>query len=326
MMALLFAACSGNVDVEEETKTLTLSADVLEIPADGLSAVNFTVLYDGEDVTGAASVKCISGGADFSGSSFTSEAIGTYVFRAFYDDAVSEEDVTVVVKSRFQRRVCVMEFTGTWCAQCPEGATTLNFLTGRTYKGKAFALAFHNDDPYAVPEEEELRMMFGCEAFPAFVTDMRDAGLLNGGGCSESIETSLYDSQTHCSVSVACQYDEVSGVVNVSSKVFSEKDASYKMAAYVLEDKIVGEQAQADGSVDKEYVHRHVVRAMISSSVRGDDLGKIKAGQEKPCSLTFNTDPDWVIDNVSVAVLVIDEDGHVNNMAVCAADGGIMEY
>ena len=177
LMAAFAVGCSGNVDDVEELEDLVLYADVDEIIADGSSAVSFTVMYGDEDVTASASVKCVSGNSDVSGSSFTTEAIGTYVFRAFYEDAVSE-DVEVEAKTRFLRRVCVMEFTGTWCAQCPEGATTLNFLTTRTYKDKAFVLAFHNDDPYALPVEKELHTMFGCSSYPAYVTDMRDAGLL----------------------------------------------------------------------------------------------------------------------------------------------------
>lgn len=325
LMAAFAVGCSGNVDDVEELEDLVLYADVDEIIADGSSAVSFTVMYGDEDVTASASVKCVSGNSDVSGSSFTTEAIGTYVFRAFYEDAVSE-DVEVEAKTRFQRRVCVMEFTGTWCAQCPEGATTLNFLTTRTYKDKAFALAFHNDDPYALPVEKELHTMFGCSSYPAYVTDMRDAGQLNDGGCGDSIEASLYEDVTHCSVAAACTYDASSGMVDVAAKLFSETDASYRMAAYVIEDKVIGEQAQADGSVDKSYSHRHVVRAMLSSGVKGDELGKVLAGSEKAFSWSFKADGRWNMENLSVAVLAINEDGHVNNMAICAADGGRMEY
>lgn len=325
IVAAMAASCSGNVDDVEEIEDLFLYADVEEIIADGSSAVKFTVMYGDEDVTSSASVKCVSGNAEMSGSSFTTEAIGSYVFRAFYEDAVSE-DVEVVARTRFQRRVCVMEFTGTWCAQCPEGATTLNFLTTRTYKDKAFVLAFHNDDPYALPVEKELHTMFECGSYPAYVTDMRDAGLLNDGGCGDSIETSLYEDVTHCAVSVSCTYDASSGMVNVSAELYSESDAPYRMAAYVVEDKVIGEQAQADGSVDKSYSHRHVVRAMLSSGVDGDDMGQIPAGGEKTCNWSFKADGAWDLDNLSVAVLAINEDGHVNNMATCAADGGKMEY
>lgn len=323
--AALLWGCSGNVDVEDEIKDLTLTADVTEITADGVSDVTFSVHYGDEDVTGEASIKCISGNASVNGGKFSSEAIGTYVFRAFYEDAVSQ-DVEVKVISRFLRRVCVMEFTGTWCAQCPEGATTLNFLISRTYKDKAFALAFHNDDPYALPVEQDLQNMFNCGGYPAYIVDMRDAGILNGGGCGDAIEISLYEDELHSSVSVSSVFDQASGKVNVEAKVYSEKAMEYKLAAYVIEDRIIGEQAQADGSVDKEYMHRHVVRSMLSSSVRGDDLGNVAVGKEAVRSFTFTPDAQWKIEDLSVAVLAIDADGHVNNMAICAVDGGRMEY
>lgn len=229
-----------------------------------------------------------------------------------------------VEEGRFQRHVCVMEFTGTWCAQCPDGATTLNYLVDRQYKGKAFALAFHNNDIYALPQEQELFKIFGWSGYPAYVTDMRETGLLNEGGCAGSIETSLYDSPTHCGVSVSSSCD--AGKVTVNAKVFAERAMIYRIAAYVMEDKVKGEQTMSTGTVNKDYTHRHVVRKMLSSSVRGESLGKLSAGSEKEKTFEFEVDEDWNIANLSVAVLAIDEAGHVNNMAVCAADGGAMEY
>ncbi len=323
--AVLVAGCSGVIDEEDSQKTLVLNTDVREIIADGESEVKFTVLYGDEDVTGEASVKCMTNNVSVQGNSFSVMEVGTLVFKAFYGKAVSEE-VEVVAKSKFCRRVCVMEFTGAWCAQCPAGATTLNYLISRTYEGQAYAMAFHNDDAYTIPVEKELRKIFNIDAFPAYLTDMRNVGQLNGGGCGDSIEESLYESETHCSVSVACAYDEASGKVTVESKICSEKKMPYRIAAYVIEDRIRGEQKQADGSTDKDYLHRHVVRAMLSSEVRGDELGTIDGGSEASKTYSFAPDSQWDMENLSVVVLAIGEDGQVNNMAVCAADGGSMEY
>lgn len=238
-------------------------------------------------------------------------------------DLMADEPVE---EGRFQRHVCVMEFTGTWCAQCPDGATTLNYLVDRQYKGKAFALAFHNNDVYALPQEQELFKMFNWGGYPAYVTDMREAGLLNEGGCDDSIEASLYDSPTHCGVSVSSALDKETSKVSVVAKVFAERAMTYRIAAYVVEDKVKGEQTMGTGTVNKDYTHRHVVRKMLSSSVRGESLGKLSAGDEKEKTFEFQLEDGWNVENVSVAVLAIDENGHVNNMAVCAADGGEMDY
>ena len=233
--------------------------------------------------------------------------------------------MTAAVSDRqFQRHVCVMEFTGTWCAQCPEGATILNYLIDRQYKGKAFALAFHNNDAFTIPQEQELYNIFKWSGYPAFVTDMRDMGLLNEGGCDDSIEKSLNDVPTHSSVAVS---SSVTGTVaTIEAKVLSQSSMNYRIAAYVVEDKVKGEQTQSTGQVQKEYTHRHVVRKMLSANVRGDNMGEIAEGSEKSKTYTFEVDPSWNLANLSVAVLAIDKDGHVNNMAHCAVDGGNMDH
>ena len=233
-----------------------------------------------------------------------------------------------VVESRFQRNVCVMEFTGTWCAQCPAGATTLNYLIDKQYKDKAYALAFHNNDEYAIPQEQALYGIFKWTGYPAFVVDMDPGkvGLLNEGGCGPAIESSLYDSMTHCAASVSCSYDEASKKVSVNAKMFSELTLDYRIAAYVVEDKVVGKQTQSDGQVRENYSHRHMVRQMLSSHVLGDKLGKVQAEKEAEKTYSFTVAEDWNLENLSVAVLILDDNGHVNNMAVCAADGGKMDY
>ena len=232
---------------------------------------------------------------------------------------------TAVVSDRqFQRHVCVMEFTGTWCAQCPEGATLLNYLVDRQYKGKAFALAFHNNDVFTIPQEQELANIFKWTGYPAFVTDMRDVGLLNEGGCDDSIETSLYDVPTHSSVAVSSTVNGTTATLD--AKIISQSSMNYRIAAYVVEDKVKGEQTQSTGQVQKDYTHRHVVRKMLSANVRGDNMGDISAGTEKSKTYTFEIDPSWNLANLSVAVLAIDKDGHVNNMAHCAVDGGSMNH
>jgi len=238
------------------------------------------------------------------------------------------EGETPPVESRFQRKVCVMEFTGTWCAQCPAGATTLNYLVGKAYEGKAFALAFHNNDEYTLPQEQELYAIFKYGGYPAYVTDMCEdlTGLLNEGGCSPAIEKRLYDSETHCGAAVSSTYDAEKKTVTVDASMFSEKTMTYRMAAYVIEDKVTGKQKQSTGEVQEDYTHRHMVRKMLSSSVRGDSLGEVSVEKEASKTYSFTVEDDWNVENLSVAVLILDKDGHVNNMAICAADGGKMDY
>lgn len=237
------------------------------------------------------------------------------------------------VGALFQKHVCVMEFTGTWCAQCPDGAATLNYLVDRAYAGKAFAMAFHNDgggeprDPFALPQEQELHNMFKLGGlYPSYVTDMREGGELNGGGCGNSIEKSLYDTRTYCGVAVSSVYDAETGTAEVEAGLLTERTAEYRFAAYVIEDKVIAPQKESTGKVRDDFPHRHVVRAMISSDVRGDSIGKVQAGTQTGKTFSFKVDEGWNLENLFVAVLAIGEDGQVHNMAQCAVDGGRMDY
>jgi hypothetical protein len=65
---------------------------------------------------------------------------------------------------------------------------------------------------------------------------------------------------------------------------------------------------------------------MLSSSVKGDKIGNLAAGKEGQKDFTFEVKPEWRLENLSVAILAIDKDGKVNNMAICPADGGTMNY
>ena len=168
--------------------------------------------------------------------------------------------------------------------------------------------------------------MFKWGGYPAYVTDMRDCGLLNEGGCSTSIEKSLYDEKTQCGASVSSMYNESDGIITVTAGIVSGKEQEYRLAVYVIEDKVVGKQTLSTGEVQKDYIHRHVVRKMLSASMKGDNIGTLPARRSEIRKYSFKPDASWSKDNLSVAVLLIDAEGKVNNMAICAAVNGFMDY
>jgi hypothetical protein len=222
-----------------------------------------------------------------------------------------------------------MEFTGVWCAQCPEGATIVNYLVDRTYKGKASLLAFHNNDVYAVPQEQKLAGSFKLGGYyPSYIIDMRKdmIGELRQGGCGADIDEALYNSAVHCGAAVECSFDPATKTAEVNAKMFSELNTEYRIAAYVVEDKVIGEQTMSDNTIRKDYYHRHVVRKMLSSTIYGDGLSKVAPETEKEKTYTFTVADDWDIENLSVAVLILDQKGNVNNMATCAVNGGKADY
>lgn len=322
--AAVLASCHGHVD-QDEKLSLLLSADCLSVPADGKSAVTFTVSYGSEDVTDQAEIFCLTTDTRLEGNVFITKEEGRYVFYAKYDSVESDRiEVEGLFVSRFERNVCIMEFTGQWCSWCPAGAQLLQMLVSEVYKDQAYAMAFHNDDSMAIQAESDLKSIFAWVDYPAYVTDMRDCGSLSGSGCRLSIEKSLYDIPTHCGVAVSCVKDNEG--FKATARLSSENTMEYRMAAYVVEDKVIAEQTVSGNVKDENYVHRHVVRKMLSSSVAGDKLGVVSRGEEKSVNYDFELDPAWNADNATVVILAIDMEGHVNNMAICEVDGGNTDY
>jgi len=316
--------CAGHTDDEaDKGDTLTLYVSSDKVTADGVEKVAFSVFCGDADVTEESEIVCVGDGSKLLSPVFSTEQIGKYVFRALYEGTISE-DVQVEAVSRFKRRVCVMEFTGTWCSQCPDGALLVNNLVEDTFRNQAYALAFHNDDEYTIPAEAALRGVLKYSAYPSYSVDMRDTGELNGFGCRNAIKYSLNESQTHCAVSVTCRRESGRGMVGY--KVFSELQSDYKVAAYVVEDRVIGRQLEGNNVYDEQYVHRHMVRKMLSVSVGGDDLGRLSAGEERTGNFEFDIDSLWNGEMLYVAVLAIGEDGYVNNMAICSVNGGTMDY
>ena len=164
--------------------------------------------------------------------------------------------------SAFERNVCIMEFTGTWCTFCPSAATTVNYMVSDAYKDRAYALAFHIEDEYSISEGKRLYNGFGLTSAPSYSIDMRDHGYFSDGEFSIDIDKALYDNPVHCAAAVECSCDS-DGQVKVSARMFSEMKSSYSIAAYVIEDKIIGRQTMPNTQVDQNYTHRHVVRKML---------------------------------------------------------------
>lgn len=336
------AACTGNTDDSEVlTETLTLNASAASITADGSDAVVFTVLDGSADVTSAATIRCLTDGSVLSGGRFTTETAGSYLFQAEYEGRTSAkktvEAVEPLAASRFERKVCVMEFTGTWCAECPKGYTYLNWLIGyyEKYADDVCMMALHDNtqgnDPMGLAVTGEICTAFNLSGYPSFLTDLRDCGLLNDARekIRESFDRSFDEYPAHCGVAVSSTCAD--GKASVAAKIWPETSGSYRVAVYVVENNIKSTERgsayqQNDGGTYRDYTHNHVVRQLVSVSYKGDSLGTLNADAETVKEYEIDLSDEWDLANTFVYVLAIDGDGYVNNMNYCAIDGGDADY
>ena len=348
--ASFICACSGNVD-DSSLPVLTASMEEADL-AKG-DKVTFTVTYNGQDVTSDAVISDALSAASskLPAPEFTPETEGTYVFVAEYNGKLSNT-VTVevvntapaVVESKYQRHVSLVEFTGAWCINCPEGYDKLMLVLSKPsmakYKDRIHMCAFHSNaegtDSLAIPATQDLIKCFTGMAYPSFATDLRDSGVLTADGISllqPSLMASFNDYPAHCGVAVSSSLNDDASKAEVTVKVASELTSEYRVVVLVVQDKIRGWQKSPTYSEGQpDYNHSHVVRKVVTSysgTFTGEKLtddGKIAAGEEKSKTWSVDIDSKWVLDNTEIYALALDADGYVNNMNVCHIDGGDSGY
>ena len=171
-----------------------------------------------------------------------------------------------------------------------------------------------------------LSRKFAISGYPSCVVDMRGTmGLSENYSVMRAIfNESLEKYPAHCGVAISSVYNEVDSEAKVTVKVTSEKTADYRLVLYVVENGL--KYQQNDGGNYRDYTHNHVVRKLLSASVEGDKLGQIAEDKEEVKEYTVALDDTWKAENLSFYALVMDENGYVNNLAVCEAINGNADY
>ncbi len=348
--AVLAAACSGTVD---DSTLPVLEASSAEIDlADG-GSVEFTVTYEGVDVTAESELMLdgVTRTQDSWDSIFTPEETGSYTFSAIYDGKRSNHvTINVIdthVESKYEKHVSIIEFTGAWCKFCPAGYDSMMMqLSGPSFSrhgDRVHIVAFHSDssgaDAMAIPATEDIFKMFKGIEFPSFVCDLNYAGNLNSEAIpyfKESLAAALNDENVHCGVAVSSKVDEGRSEASVEVKVTSEMTSKYRVVVIVVENKVTApETPQVSPLYDKgnpDHVHMHVARRVVTSyenTFTGESLtetGTINAGEEASKNWKLVIDPKWKLGDTEIYALVLDADGHVNNMNVCPIADGRSDY
>ncbi len=352
-VAILAAGCSGT---SEDLPVLSVSDTEIDLATE--SSAEFTVTFNGEDVTADAEIYS-SGSASAVPSVFTPTAVGTYTFYAVYDGKQSGNVKISVInskddvgdESKYQRLVNIIEFTGAWCINCPKGYTEmmgkLEYPTMAKYRDFIHLCAFHDNtggkDVMAIDATQDVFKLFKGLAYPSFVTDLRNVegnyGILTDGGISNlqpSIISSFEDYPAHCGVAVSSAMNADKTSAEVTVKVASELTSDYKVLLLVVEDKVLAPETPQKTPMlsngDPEYIHKHVVRKVATSYSRvftGEKItedGKIKSGEEASKTWTVAVDNVWKLQDTEIYALVLDANGYVNNMNVCAIDNGNSDY
>ncbi len=236
--------------------------------------------------------------------------------------ACKEKPITIPEPATPKRRVLVEELTGVRCTNCPDGARTLLSLQSTFGKDNLILVSNHSAGSFSFPypdskfkfnfpEGQAMSDFIGQPiGFPTaaigrfqlnsgqspFVSASLWAGLLNSEfakdyGLGLFIKTA-YNATTR-QVKIEVLMDPTQTLVG-----------EHRLSVIITQDSIVDSQLD-NGTKLKEYVHRHVLRGVLSSPT-GDLINEpITAGVLLQRKYTFTLPDDtWKPKNCSVVAFV----------------------
>ena len=182
------------------------------------------------------------------------------------DEPVDNPDVpeTPDVPSTDSGRCLVLDFTGTWCVNCPRMEAAIESAM-QSRPGLIVPVSVHclSLDPMALqPVSANLASRFGVSAYPSVVVDLQKSSLFSATSADLLLARcdALLKERGEAS-SVSLEVSQEGDVLDVTVIAKTAKPGDYTLHFVVLEDGITA--AQTGGSED--HVHNNVLREWLDS-------------------------------------------------------------
>lgn len=316
LLAMLpMLSCVGQKD--DPVPELRLVADLTALNVTAGESVTFTVYSGAEDVTAFSMIRNLTDGTELEGNVFAPAGAGEWTFAAALDGAESEPVTVTAIEIAdegkvFFRRSLVLDFTGTWCVNCPKMEAAIE-ETMEARPGRVIPVSVHcmSVDPmYVKPLSDDLAGRFGVKAYPSAVVDLDPESLITTSSpelLQSHIDRILETRGPAAGVRVKSTLDN--GNYSLTAEMKAVRNGDYTLALLVLEDGIVA--VQAGGTTD--YIHNNILR----SWAEGEPLNGLKEGDMATCSFS------GTLSAKSRFVVIILRDGLVDNVVGCAAGSSV---
>ncbi len=320
LLALVSAlSCVGQKD--DPIPEPRLTADLTALNATAGETATFTVYSGAEDVTEYATIRNLTDDTVLEGNVFAPAGEGEWTFVAEYEGLLSEElTVTAFVVAEegkdFFRRSLVLDFTGTWCNNCPQmEAAVEEAMSARP--GRIVPVSVHcfPMDPMYLPKSDGLRKQFGIgNSLPAAVVDLDPESMISTTSSElllSHVDRLLETRGVSAGIRIESTLEGDDLSVTVEAKAVREDE--YTLSIILLEDSIVAKQKTKEAEIPN-YVHNNVLRQWED----GDPV-TLKEEETATLSLTATVSGKYRI------VAVVSRGGLVDNVVTCAA-GASADY
>ena len=311
-----------NVSADAELTSITLSTNSSNL-FQGDNIV-FVVTGDtGEDLTSQASI--MYNDINIGGHVFTTSIYGQHEFVATYDGFTSNTLQVNVQEppTKFNKRVLIEDYTGTWCGYCPRVAYGIELVKAQT--SEAVSVAIHRGstssssgtyDPYNY-SAGALEDLINLEGYP---TAMLNRTTLWNYPEPNNVSqvTGLASGDADLGLALTPSLNGNTITLDVQVKFGGQfTSTTAKLVVYVLEDGLIFDQTNYTSyyggtSVISNFTHNDVLRASLTDLL-GDIIPSSEIATENVYTKSFSVAiPSNVTNSSNMSVVAFVVDGNSN--------------
>lgn len=211
----------------------------------------------------------------------------------------------------FAHKSLITRFTATWCGYCPIMAETVALAQSRR-PGRYEAVNIHGDSSnYEFSGYGSLGNDYKIQGYPTSVVDGRRTVQNYNSSYAVTLIEKFQDEteSTYPTATAIGMRSSFSGsTLSTDVDVYCKEADSYKLTVMVLEDGIVGYQADYTNGDQQQYKHDAIARIALTD-VRGDAFSTVEKNTKKTFSFKADVPSKYVKDNLRVLVYVEREFG-----------------
>ncbi len=257
----------------------------------------------------------------------------SFILVVIFFSACKEEPIVIPILSgngnptggtSIEKKIFVEEYTGAGCVNCPDGAAILNDLR-TTYKEQLILVSVHAGfftKKTQVPKEakfdfttakgNELQLFLGePNGYPAAIINRKVRDANTGSLVAESKDQWASIIQTESKVKAQAKlvfkngFDPITRNLQINFQIEPSETLSgdYAYTIMITENNVTDAQKTPTG-VKTDYVHRHILRDILTAAQGNAITEKLTKGISVGKSLNYTLPTAWKSKNCEVIVIL----------------------
>jgi len=246
------------------------------------------------------------------------------------DDSKDDNNNTTDTGVRYEHKVLIEDFTGTWCQWCPRVTYSIEkALEHETLGNKIVPVAVHSGDIMEISAGKTLDREFNKkQTYPFAILNRADDWISPQNNNLAQVYNKIDQTGSPVGIKISSQLTNSGGTVSATFK-FSQNFSNLKYSIYILENNVVlpsspqknsttyygGNGNPNSPSSQPDFIHNDVLRAVFGTAT-GNALEATSAGKEvakTSQNVTYNLYHNN-LSKVEVVVFVSDASGKVLNV------------